>query len=78
MNTYITQIKAICPHTGEMKTYSGPEVPGICFQDAQHYCDTNGLGYCEVIGLLVEEIEVKEGTNEPDWNTRIDFEYVLN
>ena len=74
MNLYVTEIKALCPHTGEMKTYCGQEVQGISLEDAQNYCDTNGLGYCKVIGLLVAEIPCKDGTHEPDWDNEVDFE----
>lgn len=71
---YVTEIKAIKPSTGELINYCGPEVPGISFQDAQDYCERNGLGYCKVIGLLVAEIPCKEGTYEPDFNNMIDYE----
>lgn len=71
---YVTEIKALCPYTGEMKTYGGPEVPGISFADAQAYCENNGLGYCKVIGRLVAEIPCKDGTYEPDWDNMTDYE----
>jgi hypothetical protein len=74
MNLYITEIKALSPHTGELKTYCGPEVPGISFADAQNYCENNGLGYCKVVGLLIAEIPCKEGTYDPDWEKQIDYD----
>lgn len=74
MDLYATILKAIDPKTGELASYMGPNVPGISFEDAQHYCDTNGLGYCQVYGLLVAEIPCKKGTNEPDWDNRIDYD----
>lgn len=57
MNLYTTKIRAICPKTGELKTYFGQNVPGISFESAQEYCELNGLGYCKVNGLLVAEID---------------------
>lgn len=74
MNLYVTEIKAICPKTGELKTYCGQNVPGISFEDAQNYCENNGLGYCKVIGLLVAEIPCKPNTYEADWSGQIDYE----
>jgi hypothetical protein len=75
MRLHTTTIRAICPHTGEFKTYEGPQVIGTSFDDAQKYCDNNGLGYCKVESVLVAEIPVKRGTtNEPDFNRMIDYE----
>lgn len=67
---YCTQIKAIRPTDGEIATYSGPAVPGISFQDAQDYCNEN-IGYCKVIGELIEEIPTKEDGITPDWDNKI-------
>lgn len=49
---FTTEIKAIHPESGELVTWQGPNVPGICFNDAQEYCNSNGLGYCKVTGIL--------------------------
>ena len=62
MNQYATQIKAINPSTGEITTYTGPNVPGINLQDANNYCQANGLGYCKVLGVLIAEIAANENT----------------
>lgn len=53
--TYLTEVRAICPKTGELLSWAGARVPGISPQDAQNYCDKNGLGYCKVIGVLHED-----------------------
>ena len=53
MNIYLTEIKALDPTTGEMRTWAGPRVPGNSFEDAKAYCQANGLGYCTVVGQLV-------------------------
>lgn len=78
MNLYVTEIKAIRPRDGELITYCGPNVPGISVKDAEYYCETNGLGYCKVIGLLISEIPCKPGTLEPDWDKKVDFDAHLN
>jgi hypothetical protein len=56
MTKYVTEITAINPKTGEMSKWIGPNVPGVSIETAQQYCDSNGLGYCKVIGRLVAEI----------------------
>lgn len=78
MNLYVTEIQAISPTDGILKTYCGPEVPGITTQDAQEYCEKNGLGYCKVIGLLIAEIPCKPGTHEPDWSKMTDYDNERN
>jgi len=75
---YITEIKALS-RNGELKTWAGPNVPGISFKDAEEYCQRNGLGYCRVIGLLESEIPCKPGTYEPDFSKEVDYsKYRLN
>lgn len=59
MNLYATEIKAINPHTNELRLWAGPNVKGVSFQDAQNYCDDN-IGYCKVVGLLVADIYSKD------------------
>ena len=78
MKQYVTEIKAISPVDGELKTYCGPEVPGISFSDAQAYCENNGLGYCKVIGELVAEIPCKPGTHEPDMSKIVHYDSINN
>lgn len=55
MYYYTTLIKAIDPQTGELVTWNGPVVPGYSYEDAEMYCQTNGLGYCEVDGIYIGE-----------------------
>lgn len=57
MKTFVTTVSALCPKTGELKTYCGPHVPGISIEDAKNYCEQNGLGYCKVEGELVAVVE---------------------
>lgn len=61
-----------------MRTWCGPNVPGISFEDARAYCERNELGYCKVIGELIAEIPCKPGTWEADWDKRVDYDHDLN
>lgn len=54
---WVTYIKAINPKTGEMCLWLGPYVNGETMEDAQKWCDLNGLGYCEVVSEFVSEID---------------------
>lgn len=72
MNLYTTTINAI--KDGNLLTFCGPNVPGISFEDAETYCEMNGLGYCKVDGLLISEIPCKRGSFMPDFRNRIDFD----
>lgn len=74
MNLYVTEIRAIDPITGEMKTWAGPNVEGISMGDAENNCQSNGLGYCKVIGQLVAEIPTKSDSLTPDWDKMVDYE----
>lgn len=74
MKLWVTEIKAVKPSTGELINFCGPEVPGINLQDAQNYCENNGLGYCKVIGELIAEIPCKEDSCEPDFENMADYE----
>lgn len=61
MKKYVTIIMAIDPTTGDMCKWMGPYITAESFQDAQDYCNSNGLGYCEVDGELCGEIDEKLG-----------------
>ena len=76
MKLYTTILKAIDPKDGELKTWCGPNVPGISFEDARWYCDNNDLGYCEILGELVSEIgtKIENGKIVPDLKNRIDYD----
>lgn len=73
MKLWVTQLKAIDPRCGQLKTYAGPEVPGITLQHANLYCQENGFGYLEILGELVAEVETKENSIEIDWNYTMIF-----
>ncbi len=48
---YCTEISAYYHVTGKLLLWTGPLVPGTSFEDAQQYCEDNGLGYCKVNGI---------------------------
>lgn len=55
MKTWLTEIRAIDPIDGELKTWAGPKIQAETFEDAEKCCEENGLGYCVVIGELIFE-----------------------
>lgn len=61
MTQFTTQIRAFDPTDGELKLWMGPNIPAVSFADARKYCDNNGLGYCEIIGILDCEIDERTG-----------------
>jgi len=74
MKTWLTEIKAICAQEGIMKTFGGPNVEADSMGEAHFYCQTNGLGYCTVIGQLIAEIPTKGDSFEPDWDKQINYD----
>jgi hypothetical protein len=56
MNIYVTEIKAIDPQTGELCDWCGPHIEAKSIEDARRFCDNNGMGYCKIIGKLLDEI----------------------
>ena len=61
MNTYLTEIWALCPKDNVIKQYGGPNVPADTASEAQEWLDENELGYCKVIGKIVSTIETPDG-----------------
>jgi hypothetical protein len=49
---FLTEIRAIDPQTNELTDWCGPRIEAANFEDAQNYCNKNGLGYCNVIGPM--------------------------
>lgn len=74
MIKFTTKIKAIDYIDGELKTWGGPIIEAISYKDAEYFCQENGLGYCEVDGILVSEIPTKSDGVTPDWKNRKDFD----
>lgn len=78
MRQWVTEIRAIDPITGELKEYMGPNVLGINLQDAEYFCQNNGLGYCKVTDELIAEIPTKSDGTTPDWDNMTDYEKINN
>lgn len=78
MRMWVTEIQAIDPANGILKSWAGPHVSGINHEDAERYCQKNELGYCRVLGELIADIPCKEGTNEPDMDKMVDYENIQN
>jgi len=74
MKKWLTEIIANDAKTGVQKKWAGPVVNAINLQDAEYYCQNNGLGYCRIIGELIVEIPCKKGTYEPDFESTVDYE----
>lgn len=77
MRRWATEIRAIHPYTGHLVTWEGDVVLAPTMKLAQDWCDTH-KGYLKVIGELIAEIPCKIGTYEPDWDNRIDYDFILN
>ena len=57
MPKYVTKIIAVNPKDGKMYEWIGPYIDAESFSDAEIYCEKNGLGYCEIIGEYISEID---------------------
>jgi len=75
MNYYATKITAIDPKDGVLKTWTGIDIPALSFEDAEKYCQENGLGYCKVTGKIVSVIPTDEKYN-PLFDKEIDMSKV--
>jgi len=49
----VTKIVALDHLDNTTKTFAGPNVSALTLEDAEKFCQENGLGYCKVIGELV-------------------------
>jgi len=61
MKKWVTEILAIDPVSGQLKTYGGPHIDASTWEEATRFCQTNGLGYCRVVGQLIAEVDEKTG-----------------
>lgn len=68
---YATEIRAIDPTDGELKTWAGPHVRALTWGMAERWCQAH-MGYCRVVGELVRTVPSKPGTLEPDWRRAVD------
>ena len=47
---YTTELKAIDPKDGKVKTWAGPRIWADSPEQAREYCQRNGLGFCFILG----------------------------
>lgn len=75
MPVYCTTIRAICVKDGILKTYDGPKITAISFEDAQAYIDESLMApYLKLDGRLESVIPCKPGTYEPDFDREIRYD----
>jgi hypothetical protein len=58
---FVTKIMAIDPKDKKLKHFMGPVIESISFKLADEYLQINGLGYCEIDGILISEVDEKTG-----------------
>lgn len=75
MKLFTTEIQAIDPLTGEMKTWQGDNIAAPTFELAAEWC-RNNKGYLKVIGELIAEIPAKSDGITPDFDNMIDYETI--
>lgn len=68
MKLYLTQIQAVDPNDGELKTWAGPPIPADSYEEAVRYAQNNGLGYLVILGPIEEEIPWIEWEFDICWN----------
>ena len=61
MRYFTTEVDAIDPADGILKTWQGPHVQAISFDGAKQYCNSEGMGYLRVTGILVKEVDEETG-----------------
>lgn len=57
---WVTNIQAIDPNDGELKTFAGPYIEADSIEEAIEFTQKNGLGYCTVVGKLVIDFVLHE------------------
>ncbi len=57
---FLTQLRAIDPGDGLLKTWAGPEIPAASWEEAEQYCREN-MGFLSVIGEGIGQDEAWAG-----------------
>lgn len=81
MNYYTTELDAVDPVDGRIKTFAGPHIPAISWTKAEEFCQEKGFGYLRVTGQLISVIGTKVDENGfvvADMDTRQDYDQWLN
>ena len=58
---FTTELIAIDPADGQLKTWAGPYIDALSYEHARVICDTKGMGYLKVTGLLYGEVDQSTG-----------------
>lgn len=66
---WLTEVNAICPKTDKLKTFAGQNVMAESQDEAEKYCESNGLGYLKIIGVI--DIDEIEPTSKMNFNSII-------
>lgn len=74
MKTWYTEIKAIDPKDGIVKSWGGDNIKAISLKDAINILNSTGRGYMDVKGELICEIPCKENSFVPDFLNMIDYD----
>jgi len=57
---YLTEIRAVDPEDGEVKSWAGPRIWADSQEQAMEYCQRNGLGFCFILGEFDSDIDLRE------------------
>ena len=76
MKKWVTEIKAIDPRDGILKTWHGEFIEAPTKKLAQDWCNNNERGYLNVTGELLAIIPTKQDGYTPDYYKKIDYENI--
>ena len=57
MKKWATEIVAIDPEDGELKTWKGPQILALSREHAESIIKNSGLGFCRLLGVIDEKSE---------------------
>ena len=57
MKVFLTEIDAVDPNDGTLKTWVGERVIAESLEQAKIWCENNEKGYLKIVGELVEKEE---------------------
>lgn len=69
---FTTELDAIDPTDGQLKTWAGPHIKAVSWKHAEWVCQNTERGYLRVTGMLVSEVDFDTGDetlhNLDNWN----------
>lgn len=57
---WLTEIEAVNPDTEELCLWAGPRIWADTEEEAKEFCQKHDLGYCKILGRLIDEIPYEE------------------